>query len=96
MAGRQVLDVPSTYVGGSAHCIALSIKRMDIQKVSQIFLQSLGILLEQVSFSKQSTLICHWSLWTLVFYGMCIFITWRVLVSWNALSKLFHSIVASL
>ncbi|WVZ12338.1 hypothetical protein V8G54_016868 [Vigna mungo] len=32
MAGRQVLDVPSTYVGGSAYCIALSIKRMDIQK----------------------------------------------------------------
>ncbi|KAK7348007.1 hypothetical protein VNO80_22555 [Phaseolus coccineus] len=32
MAGRHVLDVPLTYVGGSAYCIALSIKRMDIQK----------------------------------------------------------------
>ncbi|CAJ1940747.1 unnamed protein product [Sphenostylis stenocarpa] len=32
MAGRQVLDVPSTYIGGSAFCIALSTKRMDIQK----------------------------------------------------------------
>ncbi|KAH1088253.1 hypothetical protein AAZX31_07G215500 [Glycine max] len=32
MAGRQVLDVPSTNVGGSAFCIAVSTRGMDIQK----------------------------------------------------------------
>ncbi|XP_020230234.1 uncharacterized protein LOC109811015 [Cajanus cajan] len=32
MAGRQVLDVPPTYIGGSPFCIAVSTRGMDIQK----------------------------------------------------------------
>ncbi|KAE9601531.1 hypothetical protein Lalb_Chr13g0298811 [Lupinus albus] len=32
MAGRQVLDVPPTSIGGSSFCIAVSVRGLDIQK----------------------------------------------------------------
>ncbi|KAF7836889.1 putative vacuolar protein sorting-associated protein [Senna tora] len=34
MAGKQVLEVPPTDVGGSPFCIAVCFRGMDIQKVS--------------------------------------------------------------
>ncbi|KAL6576075.1 hypothetical protein OROHE_000546 [Orobanche hederae] len=37
MAGKQVCDVPSTNVGGSTFCIAVSTRGMDIQKALESF-----------------------------------------------------------
>lgn len=36
MAGKQVYEVPSDNVGGSSSCIAVCIRGMDIQKVSDV------------------------------------------------------------
>lgn len=38
MAGRQVFEVPSTNIGGSPFCVAVSPRGMDTQKVSHLVL----------------------------------------------------------
>lgn len=44
VAGKQVHEVPSTSVGGSLFCVALSSRGMDIQKVCLIDLRCCGII----------------------------------------------------
>ena len=56
VAGKQVHEIPSTSVGGSLFCVALSSRGMDIQKVCLIDLRCCGII-----FFVRFFLFCNFS-----------------------------------